>query len=260
MILEEIVRHKREEVLAQKQLQPLWELKCAMEGAPPAKDFGAAIARPAGGPVRVIAEVKKASPSRGVIREDFDPVGIARIYEANGASAISVLTDEKFFQGSPGHLRDVSELVSLPTLRKDFIIDEYQVYHSRVLGAAAVLLIVAILSRDELRRYLGLASEVGMQGLVEVHDEVELEAALGAGARFIGVNNRNLKTFEVDISTTARLVPLMPAGMIVISESGVKTREDVALLGESGAHAVLVGETLMASADIGGRLRELAGV
>ena len=214
----------------------------------------------------MIAEVKKASPSAGVIRADFDAVGIAQVYEAAGADCLSVLTDGEFFQGSLTYLRDIREAVRLPLLRKDFIVDERQVLETVEWGADAILLIVAILDDDRLRRFHELAVRAGLAVLVEVHDESELDRALKIEARMIGVNNRDLKTFKVDLGTTERLAsrisPLGPPGNLcplLVAESGIHTRADVERLERSGAGAVLVGESLMREADIAGKIRQLLG-
>jgi indole-3-glycerol phosphate synthase len=220
--------------------------------------------------VALIAEVKKASPSAGLIRPDFDPVRIACEYEAAGASCLSVLTDEKFFQGSLQHLRQIRSAVNLPLLRKDFIIDERQVLEAAEWGADAILLIVSILSREELGRLLALAAGAGLAALVEVHDEPELDRALAAGATLIGVNNRNLNTFKVDLATTerlaARIVPSSPGRPpsscpppLLVAESGIHTRADVERLARCGARAILVGESLMRHPDIRAKVRELLG-
>lgn len=257
MILDDILQHKREEVALRKAEKPLAELKTLCAEAPRARNFASALRQGCQASVKIIAEVKKASPSKGIIREDFNPVEIARAYEANGASAISVLTDEKFFQGSLQYLMDVKSAVGIPVLRKDFTVDEYQVYESRAAGADAILLIAAALSDEELSRFRALASDLAMGCLVEVHDAEEMARAAAVGARVIGVNNRDLKTFHVDISTSAALFPLAPPGSILVSESGIHTREDMSFLANCGAHAVLVGESLMRADDIGAKLREL---
>lgn len=258
MILDRIVAVKREEVAAAKRQRPVAELQARAAEAPPVRNFAAALRQP--GRVSLIAEVKKASPSKGVLRADFDPVAIARTYAANGAAAVSVLTDETFFQGQPGFLAAIRDAVALPLLRKEFILDPYQLYESRALGADAVLLIVAILSRGELHDLLALSRELGLACLVEVHTEAELEVALGAEADLIGLNNRDLHTFRTTLDTTFRLRPLVPAGRIVVSESGISTREDVQRLAEVGVEAILVGEALLRAADIGAKVRELVGV
>ncbi len=256
MILDSIVEHKRAELARQKRYNSVtaWELQIGT--LPPARDFHAALAKKPG--PRIIAEVKKASPSRGVIRRDFEPVSIARSYESAGASAISVLTDQKFFQGHPGYLAMVKEATRLPVLRKDFLIDAWQIYESRAIGADAILLIVALLSGSQLSEYLDLAHKLGMHCLVEVHDEEELEIALGTSARIIGVNNRDLRSFTVDLDTTARMVPLIPDDRLLVSESGIHTREDIESLGEIGVDAVLIGEALMSAPDPGAMLKQLA--
>lgn len=235
------------------------------------RSFVGALRRPKNGSVALIAEVKKASPSAGVIRPDFDPVQIAQTYEKAGADCLSVLTDEKFFQGSLQYLRDIRAAVKLPLLRKDFIIDERQIPEAIQWGADAILLIVAILTDAQLNRFLRLASEAGLAVLVEVHDEEELARAVAAGASLIGVNNRNLKTFQVDLATTERLagrLAPMPGeaapensrpAPILVAESGIHTRGDVDRLARCGAGAILVGESLMRHTDIAEKVRELMG-
>jgi len=208
-------------------------------------------------PRNLIAEIKKASPSRGVIREDFDPVEMAEVYEENGAAAISVLTDKKFFQGSINFLPEVRRVTGVPLLRKDFIIDEYQIYESRVYGADALLLIAAVLSREEMDSFLSLSRDLGLDCLVEVHSEEEVRKVLETSAEIIGINNRNLRTFEVDLSTTLRLKRLIPSNKIVVSESGIRSREEVRLLAGEGIAAILVGEALLRSEDVGEKMREL---
>ena len=256
MILDEILDAKRVEVERRKAAVPIRELKSRVWDAPAPLDFAKRLVRNESGLPAVIAEVKKASPSKGVIREDFDPVSIATAYEDAGAAAISVLTDEKFFQGSLSYLRQIKQAVSLPVLRKDFIIDEYQVYESRAAGADALLLIVAALEQGTLVDLMNRATEIGMQYLVEVHDEAEMEVAIDVCAPIIGINNRNLKTFEVSLDVTARLLPMVPRAKKV-SESGIFTREDMMGLGKLGVDAVLIGEALMREPDVGAKLREL---
>jgi len=259
MILDEIVENKRRELSESQSRVPLSELKRRAARETPARDFTAALRGPG---VKLIAEVKKASPSKGVIRQDFDPVQIARAYSQNGAAAISVLTDGKFFGGSLGHLSQIRKRLgedAPPLLRKDFIIDPYQVYESRAYGADAILLIAAILSRNELGELLSLARSLGMACLLEVHNESELETALKTEAQVIGMNNRDLKTMKTDIGVTARLRPLVPPGRIVVSESGIHTRADVMMLGRLGVNAVLIGESLMSAPDIGAKMKELLG-
>ena len=256
MILEQIVADKREELEAKKGTLPLAEIKKLALEKPPPLDFASALA---GEGIKVIAEVKKASPSRGIIRHDFNAVEIARIYADNGASAISVLTEAKYFQGNLDHLKDIRNALGdkLPLLRKDFLWEPYQIYESRAYGADDLLLIVAILDTGKLEELLQLSHELGMGCLVEVHNEAELEVALKSGARIIGINNRNLNTFAVDLSTTQRLRPFIPSGKIVVSESGIESRSDMKKLREWGADAILVGESLMSATDIAGKMKEL---
>ena len=257
MILDRIVADSRLELEARKRSLPLGELKRVVSEQPPPLDFAAALR---GDGIRLIAEVKKASPSRGVIRPDFSPVEIARTYATNGASAISVLTEARYFQGSLDHLRDIRDALGdkrLPLLRKDFIYDSYQIYESRAYGADCLLLIVAILSPGELEALLKLSHELNMSCLVEVHNEAELEIALSSGVKIIGINNRDLKTFAVDLNVTRRLRPLIPPDKIVVSESGIKSRSDIERLRQWGVDAVLIGESLMSAPDIAAKMREL---
>ena len=257
-ILLEILANTRRELAARKYLVPLDTLKSAVRDVPPAQNFAAALlARP---PVALIAEVKKASPSRGVLRKDFDPVAIARAYASSGAAALSVLTDEKFFQGKLQHLRNIRAASSLPILRKDFTVDPYQVWEARVHGADAVLLIAEVLPVAELQPLLDLARELGMQALLESHDREHLDAALATGARLIGVNNRNLRSFRVDLMNTERLASVVPAARVLVSESGISSAADVARLARCGVRAVLVGETLLQADDIPRKIKELLGV
>ncbi len=257
-ILDEIHKHKLNEVADNKRRVSLEVLKEQCKKRQRTRSFGAALKSSTN--IRIIAEIKKASPSLGIIREDFDPVEIARIYEAGGAAAVSVLTDEKFFQGSLSYLTDVKKSVNLPILRKDFIVDAYQIYEARSAGADAILLIAALLSKEEIQRYLDLAEELGMDCLVEVHSEAELKQVLQTNADIIGINNRDLATFKIDLETTLRLRPLIPAGKIVVSESGIKSRADVEKLMKEGVDAILVGESLMKSHDMSSKLRELLGL
>lgn len=255
MILDEIISHKQVEVEDRKSKMSLSDAIALAASAEPARDFLAALRRSAPVPA-VIAEVKKASPSKGVIREDFDPVAIALDYEQAGASAISVLTDEEFFQGSLDYLTSVRRSVSIPVLRKDFIVDGYQVYETRAAGADALLLIAAVLSERELKLLLDLSHKLGMQCLVETHSQQEIQTAVKVGAKLIGINNRDLQTFKVDISTTLRLLPFVPIDATVVSESGIMSREDVRYLRERNVDAVLIGETLMRAPDPGAALKE----
>lgn len=236
---------------------PLRELKARAADLLPPLDFKKAITRGPGEGIKAIAEIKRASPSAGILREGFDPEGLARAYAKGGASAISVLTDEPFFQGSLRHIEEVRMEVELPILRKDFIIDPYQVFETRASLADAFLLIVAALEPPMLQDLLGLALELRLHPLVEVHTEEELTKALEAGADLIGINNRDLKTFQVSLETTFSLLPHIPRGKIVVSESGIKDRSDVVRLSEAGLDAILVGEALLREADPGVKLREL---
>jgi len=280
-ILDKIVEEKKREVAKlPARLIAAGDLRDAMLEHGERRDFPAALRRPGSGGMALIAEVKKASPSAGVICEDFDPVRIAREYEAAGAGCLSVLTDEKFFQGSLDHLRQIRAAVKIPLLRKDFIIDERQLLEAVEWGADAILLIVAILTDEQLQKFHSLATEAGLAALVEVHDEAELERALKISPALIGVNNRNLKTFKVDLATTERLANKLnrrtgialvsnlknkngdrrdacPA--LLVAESGIHTRADVKRLKECGAHAILVGESLMRGGDIRAKIRELIG-
>ncbi|MBI5598802.1 MAG: indole-3-glycerol phosphate synthase TrpC [Deltaproteobacteria bacterium] len=257
-VLKEILGHKKGEVSSAKRARGLDELKRQANLAPAARDFASALKRK--DRVNIIAEVKKASPSKGVIREDFDPAAIAGIYEASGAAAVSVLTDKRYFMGSLADLESVRRHVAgIPVLRKDFLIDPYQVFESRAAGADAVLFIVAALERGELRELLDLSRSLGMNALVETHTEEEISEALTAGAEIIGINNRDLKTFKTDISTTARLAGKIPGDRIAVSESGINTADDIRTLRAAGVNAFLVGEALMREKDIAGKLKELVG-
>lgn len=251
MILDTIVARKKEEVAT---LKAKGLVVPELEISPP-RGFIRALTDFAG--VAVIAEAKKASPSKGVIRADFDPVAIARSYQVGGAQALSVLTDVDFFQGSLAYLPLVRAAVSLPLLRKDFIIDPLQIREARAYGADAILLIAAILSTAQIRDYQALALELGMDALVEVHDEAEVEKAVAAGSRLIGVNNRDLRDFSMDLNTTFRLQKMIPAEIPLISESGIRDHQDMLRLAEHGVRAALVGETLMRAEDPAEALRVL---
>lgn len=261
MILDKIAEYKHEEVALAKSRRSLDSLKngiAGLEDQP--RGFLRALRTTAdSGWAAVIAEVKKGSPSKGVIREDFDPLTIAEIYQTNGATCLSVLTDEHFFMGHLQYLAQIREVVSLPLLRKDFICDPYQIYEARAAGADAVLLIAAMLDASQLTEYNALATELHLDVLLEVHDEGELEVALATGVELIGINNRNLQTFETDLGTTERLLPMIPQGHFVVTESGIACRADVLRLQQAGARGFLVGESLMREADIGAKLRELQG-
>jgi indole-3-glycerol phosphate synthase len=248
--LKEIVDHKRHEVARLKR-----------EGLPPEGekvtrfDFRTAISVPER--ISLIAEIKFASPSSGTIRERSDPRAIGRLYQEIGAAAVSLITDEKFFRGDPNHLPLLKQSISLPVLRKDFIIDEAQILESARLGADAVLLIAKLLREDQLRDFLALCRELELEPLTEVHDRTDLEKAVACGAGIIGINNRDLETFKVDLKTTAELAPLVAATHPVVSESGVRSGEDIHYLRGFGVDAVLVGTSLMGSEDVAGKLREL---
>jgi indole-3-glycerol phosphate synthase len=256
MILDRIVSQNLEALEHKKRRLPMAELQRLASEQPPALDLASALR---GDGIQLVAEVKKASPSKGVIRQDFDPVEIAKIYAGNGAAAISVLTEAKHFQGSLDHLKNIRKALpdKLPLLRKDFIFDPYQIYESRAYGADSLLLIVAILKPETLQELLWLSHEVNMSCLVEVHNEAEVEIALNSGAKIIGINNRDLNTFSVDMATTERLRPLIPPERIVVSESGIKERADIEKLRQLGIDAVLIGESLMSAPDIAARMREL---
>jgi len=257
MILDQIVADNLRELEARKGSVPLAELQRLALEQPPPLDFASALC---GDRIQLIAEVKKASPSRGIIRADFNPVEIAKTYASSGASAISVLTEAKYFQGSLNHLRDVRNVMvnkGLPLLRKDFLSDPYQIYESRTYGADSLLLIVATLTPKKLEELLGLSHQLGMSCLVEVHNEAELEIALKSGAKILGINNRDLNTFSVDLATTNRLRPLIPPDRIVVSESGIKNHSDMEKLEEWGVDAALIGESLMSEPDIAAKMKEL---
>jgi indole-3-glycerol phosphate synthase len=258
MILDDIVAHKREEVAAAKQRLPLAELLALVETAPPRRDYAGAL-RPAPGEasMRVVAEIKRASPSKGALRTDLDLLGVAAGFIAGGADVISVLTDARFFQGSLDDLQRVVHYGTLPVLRKDFLIDPYQVYEAAAVGASSALLIVGIVDNALLADLVALERSLGLEPQVEVHDEADVERALWAGARIVGINNRDLRTFTVDLATTERLRPRIPADCIVVSESGIATPADVARLRRAGVQAIHVGEALMRSGDPARTLREL---
>ena len=257
-ILDTILARKREEVAARRERTSLFELKARAASAPPLRGFADAVAaKIAAGQAAVIAEVKKASPSKGVIRADFDPAAIARSYAAGGAACLSVLTDVDFFQGADEYLVAARDACALPVLRKDFIVDAYQLYEARVLGADCVLLIAAALDDAQLSEYAFIADELGMDVLVEVHDLDELERALPIPARLLGINNRNLKTFEVSLQTTLELKVAVPPDRVLVTESGILARADVALMRDNAIHAFLVGEAFMRQPDPGAALSAL---
>ena len=257
-VLTEIVKARRRQVQQLKRSHPLSEDQVAARRQEPGmrpRSLLNALKRT--GPVSCIAEMKKASPSRGLLRDSFEPIEIAVDYESNGAAAVSVLTEEVHFQGSLNHLESVRRRISRPVLRKDFLLDPYQIYESAAFGADALLLIAAILTPRRLLKLKQLAERLGLEVLVEVHDRQELKVALDAGARLIGVNNRNLKTFEVNLSTSLELAPLIPESVVSVSESGIRAHGDIRQLREAGYDAFLIGELLMRSGRPGRALREL---
>jgi len=256
-ILDRIVATKREEIARAKAAVPESQLRERVAAAPAVRDFLAALSPP--GPIRLIAEVKKASPSKGVIRADFQPVAIAQTYQQHGAACLSVLTDVQYFQGSLDYLRRVREAVALPVLRKDFVIDPYQVLEARAAGADAVLLIAECLDDSALATLHEAIVALGMTPLVELYEPENLPRVLGVGARLVGINNRNLRTFQVDLEHTLRLRREIPTDRVVVGESGIRTRGDVLRLQEAGVHAMLVGESLMARPDIGAAVDQLLG-
>ncbi|HEY1603373.1 MAG TPA: indole-3-glycerol phosphate synthase TrpC [Pirellulales bacterium] len=256
-ILDEIVAHKRREIAAAQAACPAKVLERQIADAQPARNFFAALAAP--GPIRLIAEVKKASPSQGVIRADFDPLTIARTYEQHGATCLSVLTDEHFFQGSLEYLRTIREDVSLPVLRKDFILDTYQLLEARAAGADAVLLIAECLDDCHLRSLHNEAVQLGMSPLVELYEPQNLQRVFDAGATLIGINNRDLRTFVTDLDHTLRMRERVPDECVLVAESGIRNRADVERLEQAGVDAILVGESLMASPDIGAAVDAILG-
>lgn len=258
MILDDIVEKKKERLKIEMQQISLegWKVRMKGPGLHKPLDFGKALKRE--DRLSIIAEIKKASPSAGIIREDFDPVSIARDYVMSQVQAISVLTEKDFFMGDDSYLFKVRQTVPVPVLRKDFIIDIWQIYQARSLGADAILLIVSILENELLKKMLIIAGILGMQCLVEVHDEAELERALDAGAKIIGINNRNLKTFEVDLKTTERLINKISHDRVVVSESGIKTVEDMKYLRGIGVDAVLIGESFMRAGSVSEKIKEFS--
>jgi len=254
-VLEQIVAKKQTEIAAARQARPAAELQARLADVPPVRDFAAALRT--GRPMHVIAEVKKASPSAGLIRADFDPVRIARIYEQHGAACISCLTDEHFFQGHLDYLTAIRGTVTIPVLRKDFILDRYQVLEARVAGADAILLIAECLTDCQMRDLYFYAAELGMESLIEIYDPDNLDRVLKLEPALLGINNRNLRTFVTDLDHSLQLRPRVPETCTLVSESGIHSRADVARLEAAGIRAILVGETLMRSADIGRKLDEL---
>jgi len=255
--LDEIVATKWREIAAARDAMPAGSLERQIPNAPPCRDFFHALA--AEGPIKLIAEVKKASPSKGLIRDDFQPLEIARAYELGGATCLSVLTDEKYFQGSLDYLRQIRQQVALPVLRKDFILDSYQLLEARVAGADAVLLIAECLDDCNLRKLFNETIDLGMTPLVEFYEPENLERVLEAGATLIGVNNRDLRTFEVDLEHTIRMRALVPDDCLLVGESGIHSRADAVRLSNAGVDAMLVGESLMRQSNIETAVRELLG-
>lgn len=256
-ILEQLADHARQRTEQAKRVLPPEEIRHQALSLPKGDfPFQQALKKPG---VSFICECKKASPSKGLIAPNFPYLEIAKEYEAAGADCISVLTEPKWFLGNDEYLKEIAEAVSIPCLRKDFTVDEYQIYQAKVLGASAVLLICSVLTEDQMKDYIRICDELGLSALVEVHDEQEVQTALNTGARIIGVNNRNLKDFSVDTDNSRRLRELIPPGVLFVSESGVRTAEDVETLRKIGADAVLIGETLMRASDKRAKLAELRG-
>ena len=259
-ILKKILQVKAGEVAAGSAARPLRQLRTQVESAPEPRDFlGALKASRAAGRAAVIAEIKKASPSQGVIRQAFDPAAIAKSYAAAGASCLSVLTDKSFFHGEPEYLQQARAACGLPVLRKDFMIDPWQVYESRLMGADCILLIVRVLGDAQMAELAGTAADLGMEALLEVHDQEELERALALKPPFIGINNRDLASFHTDPGITLGMLREIPADCLVVTESGIRTPADVSKMRAAGVHTFLVGETFMRADDPGAKLRELFG-
>ena len=255
-ILEKIIEAKKQELIQTQKETPLSALKQKVNQRRIQRGFKPHLV---GNGIQLIGEIKKLSPVLGILRENFDPVDLALTYEREGACALSVLTDERFFGGSLSYLPNLKGVVKLPLLRKDFIVDPYQLYESAAFESDAILLIASVLSKETLSEFLEVTSLLGMEALVEVHTEEELGRSLEAGAEVIGINNRDLKTFKVDLGTTEKLIRKVPKGRVVVSESGIKSREDVERLASLGVHAVLIGQAFMESPDIEGKIRSLMG-
>lgn len=256
-ILKEIIDKKEQRLGHAKSRISVTELKSKMKDIPAPRSFDEAIMRSENGPIKVIAEIKKASPSKGLIREDFDPVNIAKTYQEKGASALSVLTEEDFFQGSLEYIKQVRGVTSLPVLRKDFIIDEYQIYEARGTGADAILLIAAILSKGQADDFFHTAIETGLSVLFEIHEYKELDMVLRLDVPVIGINNRNLDTLKIDLNTTLDMMKDIPSEKIIVTESGVSSRKDVELFEKTGIDAILIGTALMKERDISDKYDEL---
>ena len=255
--LKEIVARKKEKIILAKQLLSEEELRNKVQGLPPTRPFIEAISKPR--QISLIAEIKKASPSRGIIRENFDLIQIAKDYHEAAVQAISVITEEDYFSGSLSYINEVKSIAAAPILRKDFILEAYQVYESRVFGADAILLIADLLSKEKITELMGIAGELGLDCLVEAHNEKEIKKVLDLEVGLIGINNRDLHTLEVDFKTTEKLFPLIPKGNLVVVESGIKSYQDVLFLKILGVSAILVGEAFMESLDVPKRINELMG-
>ncbi len=256
--LEKILEYKKSLLQKKKAFYSTLKKKFRQERLTRYRLFKKTISAP--GKMNLIAEIKKASPSQGLLCRHFDPVSLAKIYAANGAAALSILTEDKFFQGSPGYIKQVSEKLDIPILTKDFIIDEGQIYEAFVCGASAVLLIVAILEEDQLKQLLLAASRLDLDCLVEIHEESELNLALKADAEMIGINNRNLRTFDVDLGVSERLIKKIPKDKVIVVESGMQSFQEVQKFKALGAHAVLIGETFLKAPDVGEKVREVMGM
>jgi indole-3-glycerol phosphate synthase len=255
MFLDDILTEKKKQIKESKSIITQNKLLAQLETVPQTKHFKRAIAKP--NRINLVAEIKKASPSCGVIRENFDPLSIAKIYQENNVDAISVLTEEKFFKGKLSYLNDIKKITTLPILRKDFIIDEYQIYESAAAGSDAILLISGILSKAELARFATIANKFNMDVVIEVYTQEDLKKALSLDVEIIGINNRDLQTFEVDIDTTSRLIKLIPKDKTILSESGINNYKTVMYLKDLGINAVLIGEAFMAARDIGAKIKEV---
>jgi len=255
--LNKIIKEKKDFVKSQKANLSEAQLQKKSQSISPKRSFAKSINKP--GKISLVAEIKQASPSKGIIRQDFNPVDIALIYQDSGADALSALTEEKYFKGNVAHLKQIKEKTRLPVLRKDFIIDTYQIYESNLIGADAILLIAEILSEKELKEFVALASSLELDCLVETGDKKDLEKALKAGSKIIGINNRNLHTFEVDLGKAERLVSLIPKDKIIVVESGLSNHIQISVLKDLGANAVLIGETFLRAEDIKVKVKELMG-
>lgn len=255
MFLDDILTEKKKQIKESKSIITQDKLLAQLESLAKTRDFKRAIAKP--NRINLIAEIKKASPSCGIIRKNFDPLSIAKIYQENDADAISVLTEEKFFKGRLSHINDIKKVASLPILHKDFIIDEYQIYESAAAGSDAILLISQILSEAQLARFSNLANKFDIDVVIEVHTQEDLKKALSLGGQIIGINNRDLKTFEVDIDTASKLISLIPKDRVIISESGINNHKTIRYLKDLGVNAILIGEAFMAAEDIGTKMKEI---